>query len=46
MKRLCVFYVWASLWWDKPVEWIICKRCQRKIRRHGLGRLFNDRGKP
>lgn len=31
MKRLCVFYRLADRWQGKPVDWIICKECQRKI---------------
>jgi hypothetical protein len=32
MKRLCVFYKFAHRWVDRPVEWIVCKQCQKRIR--------------
>lgn len=35
MKRLCVFYKDAQKWQNKPVDWIVCKGCQKKIK-HGL----------
>ena len=31
MKRLCVFYYKAHEWLGKPVNWIICKECQREL---------------
>ena len=31
MKRLCVFYYKAHEWLKKPVEWIVCKECQRQL---------------
>lgn len=31
MKRLCVFYYRAHEWSGKPVEWIVCKECSRRI---------------
>ena len=31
MKRLCVFYYKAYEWLDKPINWIVCKECQRKL---------------
>lgn len=33
MKRLCIFYVFAADWLGKPVEWIVCKQCQKKLRK-------------
>ena len=33
MKRLCVFYKHADRWIGKPIEWMVCKECQRKIQR-------------
>lgn len=33
MKRLCVFYRLAQDWLGRPVEWIVCKECQRKLQR-------------
>jgi uncharacterized protein YlaI len=33
MKRLCIFYKHADRWIGKPIEWIVCKECQRKIQR-------------
>jgi hypothetical protein len=32
MKRLCIFYRKAKYWQKKPVAWIVCKECQRKLR--------------
>lgn len=45
MKRLCIFYRLAGQWRDKPVEWIVCKRCQRELRQpgHMLGMLSTAR---
>ena len=31
MKRLCVFYYKAYEWLGKPIDWIICKECQRGL---------------
>ena len=31
MKRLCIFYYKAHLWRGKPVTWIICKECKKKL---------------
>jgi len=31
MKRLCIFYRDSIKWEGKPVEWIVCKECQKKI---------------
>lgn len=31
MKRLCVFYYKAYEWLGKPIDWIICKECQRDL---------------
>jgi hypothetical protein len=33
MKRLCVFYYTADSWFGKKIEWIICKECQKKLKR-------------
>lgn len=33
MKRLCVFYYKARDWVGKPVEWIVCKECQKQLRK-------------
>jgi len=33
MKRLCVFYKSAAKFVGKPIEWIVCKECQRKLQR-------------
>src|SRR5579859_4093418 len=33
MKRLCVFYKRAHDWLGKPIEWIVCKECQKRLRR-------------
>jgi len=30
-KRLCVFYYKAYAWLGKPINWIICQECQRKL---------------
>jgi len=30
-KKLCIFYNHAWLWIGKPVEWIICAGCRRKM---------------
>lgn len=40
MKRLCVFYYKAPLWLGKPVEWIVCKECQKKLHEEAQFRLF------
>ena len=40
MKRLCVFYKFAWKWQGKPVEWIVCKQCQKKVTRGGLFALL------
>ncbi len=31
MKRLCIFYRKSIEWEGKPVEWIVCKECQKKL---------------
>jgi hypothetical protein len=36
MKRLCVFYRLAKQWETKPVEWMVCKACQKKIKKGTL----------
>lgn len=36
MKRLCVFYYLAAEWIGRPVEWIVCKECQRRLQRGDL----------
>ena len=42
MKRLCVFYCRPQQWLGKPVEWIVCKECQRELQRgHKLKVFFN-----
>jgi len=33
MKRLCVFYKYAAKFVGKPIEWMVCKECQRKLQR-------------
>jgi len=33
MKRLCVYYRLAEQWLGKPVQWIVCKECQAKLRK-------------
>jgi hypothetical protein len=45
MKRLCVFYKNASDYHKygfrkKPVEWMVCKECQRKINRGDIDLLM------
>lgn len=40
MKRLCVFYKNAYLWDTKPVEWIVCKECQKKVSKGRLVELL------
>jgi len=44
MKRLCTFYRDVWKWRYRSVEWIVCKRCQMKIRgrRQSLFRLMTD----
>lgn len=31
MKRLCVFYRLAWQWRGRPIEWIVCKECQKAL---------------
>jgi hypothetical protein len=33
MKRLCVFHRAALDWLGLKVEWIVCKECQKRLRR-------------
>jgi hypothetical protein len=40
MKRLCVFYRKARDWQYKPVEWIVCKKCQKHIKDGDLHQLI------
>jgi hypothetical protein len=40
MKRLCVFYRLAKQWENKPVNWIVCKECQKKIKQGKLVSLL------
>ena len=32
MKRLCIFYRKAKQWEGKRVKWIVCQKCQKRIR--------------
>lgn len=45
MKRLCMFYKKANEWVGKPIEWIICKECQKKILRghYFVAQIFRHR---
>lgn len=31
MKRLCVFYKHAATYIGKPIEWIVCRECQKHL---------------
>jgi len=33
MKRLCIFYRLAGKWLDKDINWIVCKECQKKLKK-------------
>jgi hypothetical protein len=33
MKRLCFFYKNAPAYVGKKIEWIICRQCNRKLRK-------------
>ena len=33
MKRLCVFHTPSARWSFQPIEWIVCKKCQARLRR-------------
>lgn len=32
-KRLCIFYKKAADWWGKDINWIVCKECQKKLKK-------------
>lgn len=36
MKRLCIFYKYAGNYLGKPIDWIVCKECQKKLH-YGTG---------
>ncbi len=36
MKRLCIFYRYAIYWEKKPIQWIVCKECQKRIHKGEL----------
>lgn len=40
MKRLCVFYKYALDWAGKPVEWIVCKACAKRVRQGAVRHLM------
>jgi hypothetical protein len=52
MKRLCVFYdspsgKTARNWLDKPIQWIVCKKCQKLLARgetiySSLSKVFSN----
>lgn len=33
MKRLCVFYKYADEHLGKRIEWIVCRMCQKRLRK-------------
>jgi hypothetical protein len=42
MKRLCVFYYKAPEWLGKPVKWIVCKECQKKLKSPVILRVWRN----